>query len=429
MQRGARAQGFSAAGTPAQRVERPATIGAAHDGDRSVRFRDRMSVQKRTDLGFRLFHHAKHAHQPTTGETLADNQLYRTDGTAAGTSLVWSAGSDADRGEAPEAIQVVAVNADRVFFSMKDELHIKTPLYVSDGTAAGTVELFDQYYGDATEIGGTLYFGGMDPAGRSLSLYKTDGTVAGTGLVERDLMGSSGIRSIPDFAQAGGKLFFIATYYGTNFTGSTNGTFGSGVWVSDGSTMAGTTELGSASTPDALAAIGSTVYFGKNEGTFDNYAQLWKTNGTQAGTVLVKDLVPGTSGSTDPSPSHLTAAGNTLYFTGSNGSHGIELRKSNGTEAGTTMVEDIRPGKDGSTPTNLTPVGNTLFFIANDGSHGSELWRSNGTEAGTYMVKDVGPGGVGGVANLTEAGGLLYFSGYDGSKWQLWRSDGSAEGT
>ena len=93
----------------------------------------------------------------------------------------------------------------------------------------------------------------------------------------------------------------------------------------------------------------------------------------------------------------LTAVGRTLYFTLNDRSHGYELWKSDGTEAGTVMVKDIWPGSSGSYVDWLTGVGETLYFRANDGVHGVELWKSDGTAAGTVMVKDI----------LTGADGLL----------------------
>jgi ELWxxDGT repeat protein len=63
-----------------------------------------------------------------------------------------------------------------------------------------------------------------------------------------------------------------------------------------------------------------------------------------------------------------------LFFDASDGSHGVELWESDGTSAGTVMVQDINPGSHASSPRYLTNVSGTLFFGANDGSHGYELW-------------------------------------------------------
>ena len=90
-------------------------------------------------------------------------------------------------------------------------------------------------------------------------------------------------------------------------------------------------------------------------------------------------------------PYALTDVGGTLFFTADDGTHGRELWTSDGTEAGTVLVKDIHPGDRCGLPGFLTDVGGTLFFTADDGIHGRELWTSDGTEAGTVLVKDIHP--------------------------------------
>ena len=100
--------------------------------------------------------------------------------------------------------------------------------------------------------------------------------------------------------------------------------------------------------------------------------------------------------------------------------HGRELWKTDGTEAGTVLVLDLFPGSYGSYPGDLVMVGNTLFFRADDGVHGRELWKSDGTAAGTVLVKDINPGSFyGSPASsypnyLTAVGGTLFFRADDG---------------
>ena len=88
--------------------------------------------------------------------------------------------------------------------------------------------------------------------------------------------------------------------------------------------------------------------------------------------------------------------------------HGGELWKSDGTEAGTAMVKDIRRGSDGSYPSFLTSVGRRLFFTADDGVAGTELWVSDGTASETRLVKDIRAGSS--PRTLTAVGQTLFFT-------------------
>ena len=103
-----------------------------------------------------------------------------------------------------------------------------------------------------------------------------------------------------------------------------------------------------------------------------NGRELWKSDGTETGTVLVKDIKPG---STSTSLIWLTALGGTLFFTADDGVSGREVWKSDGTESGTVLVLDLFPGSSSSIPTALTVVGGVLFFDANDGATGGALWK------------------------------------------------------
>jgi ELWxxDGT repeat protein len=110
--------------------------------------------------------------------------------------------------------------------------------------------------------------------------------------------------------------------------------------------------------------------------------ELWKTDGTAAGTMLVDDVNPGATGSEPPladrsaaASYQLTVSGRKLFFAATDGTHGDELWQSDGTTAGTIMVADINPGPQGSDPQNLIDVNGTLFFTANDDTHGEQLWE------------------------------------------------------
>ena len=70
-----------------------------------------------------------------------------------------------------------------------------------------------------------------------------------------------------------------------------------------------------------------------------------------------------------------TDVGGTLMFNASDGVHGFELWRSDGTAAGTTLVRDINPGNAGSVPDWYAPAGGRLFFSAIDAAHGRECGR------------------------------------------------------
>ena len=159
-------------------------------------------------------------------------------------------------------------------------------------------------------------------------------------------------------------------------------------------------------------------------------AELWRSDGTEQGTVLLKDIRPGTVGS---KPSQLTVCGNYVYFTADNGTNGVELWRTDGTANGTVMVRDIDSGASSSNPDKLTTVGNTLYFIADNGTNGTELWKSDGTSSGTVMVRDIWAGansGCGWSSELATVGNSLYFSAQTAEgNYELWKSDGTSNGT
>lgn len=77
------------------------------------------------------------------------------------------------------------------------------------------------------------------------------------------------------------------------------------------------------------------------------------------------------------------------FFAADDGIHGQELWVTDGTVAGTVMVKDINPGSGSSNVSWLARFNDKVVFSAEDGENGEELWISDGTEGGTYMVKDI----------------------------------------
>src|SRR6266851_1483413 len=219
-------------------------------------------------------------------------------------------------------------------------------------------------------------------------LWVTDGTAAGTALLDDIIPGSGGSGPAYITVLGNGKAVFAAN----------DGTHGTELWVTDG-TAAGTVLLddiypgSSPSYPRYIIAIGNgKALFEANDGTHGR--ELWVTDGTAAGTALVDDINPGAVGSV---PRYITSLGNgKAVFRANDGTHGYELWVTDGTAAGTALVDDINPGGGGSSPRDITVLGNgKALFSATDGTHGYELWVTDGTAAGTALADDIYPGSFG----------------------------------
>lgn len=150
--------------------------------------------------------------------------------------------------------------------------------------------------------------------------------------------------------------------------------------------------------------------------------------------VRIKDIYPGKN-SSDPFILTLTNDG-ILYFFATDGITGYELWKSDGTEGGTVLVKDIYNGEESSINSFQSVMfGNHFCFYANDGINGTELWKSNGSENGTEMVTDLWPGVEGAALGeeIVLFNNALYFPAFDGSGpgdgFKLFRSDATASGT
>ena len=233
----------------------------------------------------------------------------------------------------------------------------------------------------------------------------------------------------PAMTPRGHQPYGLTELNGVIYYAATDSASGYELWRSDG-TAAGTylfqdLNVGSASSgPAHLTNIDGTLYFTANVGSFGR--ELWKSDGTAEGTVMVVNAVAdsqiGLFNQDIPTSGPLfTQVGETVFFRAYTGAHGLELWKTDGTAAGTSLVKDVVAGGAGSALGSFVAVGSTLYFTVNDGTQSAELWKSDGTDAGTVRI-DV-PAGVAlaDINELTAFGGELYFSATNANDAAFWK--------
>jgi ELWxxDGT repeat protein len=344
----------------------------------------------------------------TADDGLAGRQLWRTDGTSTGTQRLTN---DAEQPD----LELFTGWRGSLFYKRKTY----TEFWRSDGTAATTALVKDFAQGFNTPFlseifaaSSALFLNADDGAGPTV--WSSDGTTAGTVSLTAGLPPYGGPEYPRGFAELAGRVYT---------TGRTN--TGDGIWMTQGTQattkLIGTVDTAGGYTSPPVAAAGSIFFMAPERNTG---AELWRTDGSNGGETLVRDIVPGEGGST---PDKLTAAGAYLYFVADDGTNGKELWRSDGTEAGTILLKDIAPGSATSEPDHLTAAAGLLYFTANDGTNGVELWRSNGTPEGTVLVTDLRAGSASSnPASLVYANGTLWFSADDGiAGIELWRLDGA----
>lgn len=368
--------------------------------------------------------------------------VWTTDGTAAGTHHV-----KLPPGQPVDAYETTAFAGGVLMTRGGDQL------WSIDATGAIATQLhdFQPVDGPSLSEGGAVLGGRLLFYARSTSmnasLFSSDGTAAGTGVIA-----SEPNEGFDDhlFTRFGSRVLFNNA---------------SALWVTDGSAH-GTRPLGKrhdyafpyryspvAEIDDRLVFAGQPVYgpaacsLGQDEP--------WITDGFPRHTTQIADLNPyfysgGGSQcdhvpfSSNPGPG--ISFGSIVLFAADDLVHGRELFVTDGTAAGTRLVADINPKTVPNTVTNppgipprvglssapsdFVALGSRVVFVADDGTSGRELWITNGTTRGTRRIVDLRPGSEGSMPHdLVTFNGSVYFIARNGEAEGLFRTDGTVQGT
>jgi ELWxxDGT repeat protein len=282
-------------------------------------------------------------------------------------------------------------------------------LWVTDGTATGTIELEQGLNPtDITTFGNRALFSGYDAQGNN-ELWITDGTSTGTIELSHVTNNTGGLAPY-QIAAFGKKSVFNGT--------DTNGKHE--LWVTDGKSVQELNNIpGEGSdglNPADLTALGSMVLFDGYDST-QNY-ELWITDGTVAGT---RELTHITSNINGLGPDNITVFGKRALFAGwdSNGNDKLWVTDGN------TVTELPAFGPD-----EITVIGNRAVFRVG-GSLGG-LWVTDGIPAGTMQLLNIPNAADAGLSpgDLTAWGNQVLFSGLDNNDHdELWVTDGTVAGT
>lgn len=336
--------------------------------------------------------------------------IWSTDGTASGTiSLGPAPFYDADLSEGVTAGQ-------RLIFAATDSGHGRE-LWCMDGTPAGTYLLADledqdlggSFPGNLMAMGSTVLFFAKDEI-HGDEIWRSDGTAEGTSRVTELLPGAEPswrTGFLKDWTALAGRVFFSLSYGFDAVPGGVKfppAPWPYALWTSDG-TAAGTYRLTPKGvqrfdhgTPLVACPPTSQVFFSATD--VEHGTEPWVTDGTVEGTHLLADLQPGSGSSY---PSKFTLFRRSIWFVTYTGA-GNQLWRSDGTEAGTVQV-----GPSLGEISGLSVFQGGLWFLVS----GDELWSTDGTTAGTRRRLTL-PSGLTAMFSDVER---LYLSDYREGLW------------
>jgi ELWxxDGT repeat protein len=341
------------------------------------------------------------------------DELWRSAGDSSKTKLVKDIGTNSPYSSTPRKLKSLA---GKVHFTTEPYSSYGEHFY-SDGVSVTEVTTSSSYYGQPdnwTTFNGKTYYT-WNQSGFYPDLYYITASNSGAKVMTLDI------------SKLGDRVGNLTVFRDQLFFCASDGTSGTGVELykaTKSNSVSLVKDIYSSyysSNPSNLLVI-DTAQMLFTATTNTTGTELYTTDGTTAGTKILKDIVSGAGSS---GPSNLIKLGKYTYFTATTTTNGRELWRTDGSAAGTVLFADINAGTSSSSPSKFVVVDTLLYFLADDGSNGLELWVTNGTTAGTYLVKDFIQGsGSSNVLNLTPVGKWLYFSANDGVNGQeLWRTN------
>ncbi len=314
-----------------------------------------------------------------------------------------------------------------VYFSGNDGEH-GYELMKYDGTSITLVKDINEGLGDSESqnfymVDGKLLFSADDGV-HGLEFWFTDGTEEGTQLLI-DLNEGAGDGLYAGFGNTHNSF---GIYNGELYFNGRDRPNDNELWKTDG-TVEGTVLLknigydnasGSFVTgtwPEEFTVFQGNLYFASRDG-------LWKTNGTTSGTVLILEEDPDDAFGFDPGD--LAATESHMFMM-----HNSDVWVSDGTTSGTKKIKDFENTVLNWFGPRFRVLDDFVLFPANDGVTGDELWRSDGTGAGTQLVIDLYPGEDGyAPQNTVVLDGKMYFKGETPETGiEFYVTDGTAAGT
>jgi ELWxxDGT repeat protein len=348
----------------------------------------------------------KYLYFTATTDSKVGMQIWRTDGTAAGTHSFGQLGPD------PNGRLVIfeASVGKRLLFSAGDTQG-NLQLYSTDGSSISQLTAFSGptagFIGKGILIGAKFFFVAIDNS-YAQQLWTTDGTASHTYQINSTIYGAT--YDPHGFVQAKDLVFYLS-----------NGL----LWTIDPKTdvisTVSTSDTPGFGPPNVLESANPLVV--QSDVLFIDFdlAQLalWRSDGTATGTYAIANITPGLPTFNESSFPVFEKIGTRAVYIADDGVHGPQLWSSDGTAGNTKRLTDA------TEPTNasfqiaipLQAFGDVGYFMISDGAKTTtwSLWCTDGTRGGTYRVPGVRSVDQSEAGNVLIAGGVgaIYISAPD----------------